>query len=136
MSARSPPGRCVARLRELNALLGHSFENLQRDLLIERSEGCSVRWTITVADRNQHGVVAKADPHRRWMRGIAAFVVLQDARHERSKTANPVRWRIAPQSQNLLPLQRTLLAQFLGVEPGHLVVRDAHDMATRVSNAC
>src|SRR5262245_25858283 len=94
---RLPAGRSVARLRELDALLGHSFENLQRDLFIERREGCSVRGTITVADRNQHGVIAKADPHRRWMRGIATFMVLQDARHERSKTANPFRWRIGPQ---------------------------------------
>jgi arylsulfatase A-like enzyme len=46
------PNLVVARLSELDPFLRHSLEDLQRDLLIERSEGCSVRRMITVADRN------------------------------------------------------------------------------------
>src|SRR5262245_44367658 len=102
---RSPPsGRRVAPLRELDRLLRHSLEDLQRDLLIERGEGRSVRRTITVADRNYDGIVAKSNPHRGWLRGIAAFMVFQDARDERDKTANPCRRRVGSQPQNLFPM--------------------------------
>src|SRR5215510_4124080 len=68
------------------------------------------------------------------MRGITTFMVLQDTRDECNKTADPFRRRVSPQPENLFPMQCALLGHLFGIEPRHLVIWDAHDMPTRVSN--
>jgi hypothetical protein len=119
---------------KLDAFLRHSLQDLQRDLLVESGEGGGVRRMITVSDRDRHGVIAETDPHRWREFGIESFMVFPDAPDKLDEATNSSGRSVRTEAEDFLPAQVTSAADILRIQPGHLLVGDAHDVPAGLSN--
>ena len=72
---------------QMDALLGHAFEDLQRDFVIVCIEGGGIGRVIPIGEGDGNGVVAEPHLHQGREFGLQAFMVFEEAPDQSDEAA-------------------------------------------------